>query len=234
MVGGEIFSATQGPEDLQNRSQPRQRPSFAIGLIAARQPVSDAGERLMEEGKSWLEAVQAARPATQRGGIRDTIRVLERRCRLFPGAMRRKTPPQCLTARQQTVVRVREGKQRKKGEGLSAARAATAAYADPVVMRIVCLLAAASVADDRITFTSGASSQNDSGAVRGPIRFELVWRDAKWDKQNRRIIGALLSGIDLPRSEPEAELLPPEEKISTGREYSFSATTCFRGVNSQN
>jgi len=30
-------------------------------------------------------------------------------------------------------------------------------------------------------------------------------------------------GIDLPRSAPEAELLPPEEKNPTGREYSFSA-----------
>ena len=188
-MGEEIFSETQGPEDLQHRSQPRQRPSFAIGLIAARQPVSDAGERLAEEGKSWLGAVQAARPTTQRGGIRDTIRVLERRCRLFPGAMLRKTPPQCLTARQQTVVRVRKGKQRKKGEGLPATRAATAAYPDPVVMRIVRLLAAASEADDRITFTSRASSQDDFGAARGPIRFELVWRDAKWDKQNRRSSG---------------------------------------------
>jgi hypothetical protein len=88
--------------------------------------------------------------------------------------MLRKTPPQSLTARQQTVVRVRKRKQRKKGEGLSATRAATAAYPNPVVMRIVRLLAAATVADDRIAFTSGTSSQNDFSAARGPIRFELV------------------------------------------------------------
>jgi len=46
-------------------------------------------------------------------------------------------------------------------------------------------LAAASVADDRIVFASGASPQNDLGATRGPIRFELVRRRGKWDKQNR-------------------------------------------------
>jgi hypothetical protein len=56
----------------------------------------------------------------------------------------------------------------------SATGAATAAYPNPVVMRIVRLLAAATVADDRIAFTSGTSSQNDFPAARGPIRFELV------------------------------------------------------------
>ena len=208
---------------MQHRSQPRQRPSFAIALIAARQPVSDAGERLAKEGKSWLGAVHAARPATQRGGIRQTIRVLERRYRLFPGAMLRKTPTQCLTTRQQTVVRVRKRKQREESEGLPATRAATAADVNPVVMRIVRLLAAASVADDRITFTSRASSQNDFVAARGPIRFELVWRDAKWDKQNRRSSGLCYPALtcqDLSRkrSSSLSEGRPP-----TGREYSFSA-----------
>jgi hypothetical protein len=47
------------------------------------------------------------------------------------------------------------------------------------------LLAAASVADDRIVFASGAPPQNNLGATRGPIRFELVRRCGKWDKQNR-------------------------------------------------
>src|SRR6267143_62138 len=52
-------------------------------------------------------------------------------------------------------------------------------------MLIVRLLAAASVTDDRIVFASGTSPQNDPGATRGPIRFELVRRRGKWDKQNR-------------------------------------------------
>jgi hypothetical protein len=57
MVGEEIFSEPQGPEELQNRGQPRQRPSLMMGRIAIRQPVSDAGECLTEKGKSRLGAI---------------------------------------------------------------------------------------------------------------------------------------------------------------------------------
>ena len=48
MVGGEIFSEPQGPENLQSRNQPRQRSSLVIGRITKRQPLSHAGERLAE------------------------------------------------------------------------------------------------------------------------------------------------------------------------------------------
>ena len=124
-------------------------------------------------------------PAAECGGIGHAIRIFERRRRLFPGGVLLKAPPQCLTARQQTVVRVRERKQREKSEGLPATGAATATDANPVVMLIVGLLAAASVADDRIAFTNGASPQNDLVTVSGPVVFDLVRRDGKWDKQNR-------------------------------------------------
>jgi hypothetical protein len=53
------------------------------------------------------------------------------------------------------------------------------------VMLIVGLLAAASLADDRIAFTKGAAPQDDLVAASGPIVFDLVQRDGKWDKQNR-------------------------------------------------
>jgi len=75
------------------------------------------------------------------------------------------------------------------------------------------LLAAASVANDRINFTCRTSSQNNLGAARGPIRFELVRRCGKWDKKNRSSLELCPTGVDLPRSEPETELLPPETKI---------------------
>jgi len=52
MVGEEIFSAAQGPENLQNPSQPSQRPSFGIGWVAARQPVRDTGEPLKRRRKA--------------------------------------------------------------------------------------------------------------------------------------------------------------------------------------
>jgi hypothetical protein len=57
MVGGRNFSEPQGPENLQNRSQPRPRLSLRIGRITGCQPLSHAGERLAEKGKSRLGAV---------------------------------------------------------------------------------------------------------------------------------------------------------------------------------
>jgi hypothetical protein len=105
---GENFSETQGPENLQNRSQPRQRPSFAIGPIAVRQPVSHAGKRLAEKGKCWLGAVHTVGPAAKCGRIGHAVRVSERRHGLFPGAVLHKSPPQPLTTSQQAVLRVRE------------------------------------------------------------------------------------------------------------------------------
>ncbi len=185
MVVGEIFSETQGPENLQNRSQLRQKPRLVIGWITARQPVSYGGERLMEKGKCRLGAVQAVGPAAKCGGIRHAVRVFERRRCFFPGAVLHKAPPQGLTACQQTVVRVGERKQREKGEGFLATGTATAPDPDPIVVFIVRLFAAVSMADDRIALANRASPQDDFGAARGPIRFELVRRDAKWDKQNR-------------------------------------------------
>jgi hypothetical protein len=78
--------------------------------------------------------------------------------------------------------------------------------------RIVCLLATASVADDRIVFTSGTSPQKD----RGPIRFELVRRCGKWDKQNRTSL-ELCPGLTCQDLSPKAELLPPEAKTQLKR-----------------
>ena len=114
-------------------------------------------------------------------------------------------------------MRVRERKQGQEGEGLPAIGAATAPDPDPVVILIVGLLAAASVADDRIAFTNRASPQDDLIAVSGPVGFELVRRSGKWDKKNRRSWG-LYPGADPPRSEPEAEPLLPKRKIPTGEE----------------
>ena len=46
----------------------------------------------------------------------------------------------------------------------------------------------------------------DLGTARVPIRFDLVRRARKWDKKDRSS-SELCHGVDLPRSEPEAELL---------------------------
>ena len=76
---------------------------------------------------------------------------------------------------------------------------------NPIMMLIVRLLAAPSVADDRLLLTYRASPR-DLVAVLLPISFKLVRRREKWDKENRSRWGSA-TDVDLPRSEPEAELL---------------------------
>ena len=87
MVGEEIFSEPQGPKNLQNRSQPKQRLTPLIDRITGYQPVSDADERLAEKRKSRLGAVHSVGPAAKRGGIGHPIRIFERRRGLFPRTM---------------------------------------------------------------------------------------------------------------------------------------------------
>jgi len=136
-----ILSEPEGPEDLQNRSQPRQGPGLGISLAAPRQPRSEAGERSAKKGASRLGRVQAARPAAERAGVGHAIWVFERGHRLFPGAVLHEASPQRLTSSQQAVMGVRERKQREEGEGRPATVAATAPDFDPVVILIVRLLA---------------------------------------------------------------------------------------------
>ena len=146
--------------------------------------MSHVGERLAEKRKSRLGVVLSAGPAAKRGSIGQAVGIFERRRRLLPGTMLHQAPPQCLTARQQTVMGVRERKQWEESEGLPATTAATAPNPNPVVVCIVRLLAAASLADDRLPLTNRASPQ-DFVAVLLPLRFKLVRRRRKWDKENR-------------------------------------------------
>lgn len=76
---------------------------------------------------------------------------------------------------------------------------------NPIMILIVRLLAATPVADDRLPLTYRASPQ-DLVAVLLPLSFKLVRRRGKWDKENRSRWGSA-TDVDLPRSEPEAELL---------------------------
>jgi hypothetical protein len=124
-------------------------------------------------------------------------------------------------------VSVRERKRRQKGEGFPATAALTATDWDPVVVRIVRLLAASSVTGDRIALTNGTSSQDDVGAVFGPIRIELVRWSRKWDKKNRGSAG-LCSGVDLPKIGAGSGAPPPEEKFQL-EENNASRLQPFRG-----
>jgi hypothetical protein len=189
MVGPEnFFSQAQWPKNLQNRSQPTDKACFVIAPIAMPSPVSNASKRLAEKGQHKLRAVHAVRPTTECGRIGYAIRILKHRRRFFPGAVFYKSAPQRITTRQQAVMRIREREQWQESEGLSTHRAATAMDRNPIMMLIVRLLAAASVADDRLPFTCRASPQ-DLVAVSGPISFKLVRRRRKWDKKNRSSLG---------------------------------------------
>src|SRR5258708_15762494 len=81
-------------------------------------------------------------------------------------------------------------------------------------MFIMRLLATASVADDRITFTNGTSPQNNLGATHGPICFELVRRCGKGDKQNRTSLflcpGLTFQDLSLKRT---SFLLKPKSNV---------------------
>ena len=155
--GQDFFSETQWPKSFEDRSQPGQRRRHLImRLITGCQPVSHTSNSLAEKGKGWLGLVQAARPAAKSGGIGQAIRVFELRQCLFPATVLHQAPQQCLAARQQAVMGVRERKHWEKCEGRSALDAAAPTNPDPVVIFVMRLLAAASVTDDRIAFTNGA------------------------------------------------------------------------------
>ena len=160
--------------------------------------MGQAGERLAPKGSRRLEAVQAARPAAEGGGIGHPIGVLQRGRRLFPRAVLRKVSLERLSASQQAVMGVGEREQGKQGEGLPATLAKAASDPNPVVMFIVYLLATATVTDDGIAFANRASPQDHLFAVSSPVAFQLVRRSGKWDKKNRSSSG-LCSGIDLAK-----------------------------------
>ena len=164
-----FFSKTHGPEYLQNRSYPGQWSNFVRILTATIQPMSYTADGLTEERESRLRGVQAARPSPHRGSIRQPIGVLQRgQCHL-PGAVLHKAPQQRLTTRHQAVMRVRKREQRKEGEGRPAINTASAMDPNPVVMLVVGLLAAASMADNRISFTDRTPAYDVLVAVFRPV-----------------------------------------------------------------
>jgi hypothetical protein len=76
-------------------------------------------------------------------------------------------------------MRVRQRKERKEGEGLTATKTVTATYPNPVVMFIMRLLTAAAVTNNGITHTNRAVAQDDLVTVSGPITFKLAGRRRK-------------------------------------------------------
>jgi hypothetical protein len=184
-----FFSKAHGPEVLQNRSYPGQWSNFARILTATIHPMSYTSDGLTEEGERQLRRVQVARPSPHRGSIRQPIRVLQRGHCPLPRAVLYKTPQQRLATRQQAVMRVRKREQRKKSEGRPAIGAASAMDPNPVVMLVVCLLAAAPMTDNRISSTDWTPAYDVLVAVFRPVGIKPVWRDGNWDKEDRSLKG---------------------------------------------
>ena len=193
MVGAKNSSEAQGPgpELMQNRGQVEsgRLPCVVTGNLPARQSLAQRRQGAAQGWHGRRCTLQAAKPAAKRGGIGHAMGIFHCGRSRFPAAAFHQTPVQGLHASRQTVVRVRGGEGRKQSEGFPAVVAQTAAYPNPVMLFIVSLLAAPTVAADRVVFTNRASSYDDFGASRGPIGYQVVFPGGKWDNENRMTIG---------------------------------------------
>src|SRR5690348_17249450 len=85
---------------------------------------------------------------------------------------------------------VRKRKQWKKRESHPAVGAAATPDPDPVVILVVCLLAAMAVPDNRIALTDRTLAYDDLVAALGPARRKLLRPGRHWDKEDRYLKGA--------------------------------------------
>ena len=125
--------------------------------------------------------------------------------------------PQRLAAGEETVVAIRRRKGRQEGEGLPAAVAKATANPDPIVLFIMCLFAAAAMADDRVLTTNRAAAQDEFRARLGPIGCEVVRRGRKWIN---RIVTDDEGSAERPsaRMETRGTAFASPIRISTGKE----------------
>ena len=108
MVGERIFLYAHRPENFESRNDPGQWCCSLSARLTTLQPVSHASHSVRQKRKCRLRIVQTLRPAANRGGIRYAIRILELRHCSFPRTMFHKASKQCLAARHQAVMSVRE------------------------------------------------------------------------------------------------------------------------------
>jgi hypothetical protein len=116
--------------------------------------------------------------------VRNAIRIFHRWGGAFPRVVLHKTSPQRLTARDQTVMGIRQGESGKKTESMFAEFAEPAAVLDPVVTVVMRLLAPPAMTDDRIAQTEGTPAKDRFRTSR-PVEARLAMIRRKWDKGNR-------------------------------------------------
>lgn len=184
-------------------------------LLAAGQPLFYGFNRASQKRKR-RRRIQAAAPAAEGRRIRNTIRIFHRWGGAFPRIVLHKTSSQCLTARDQTVMGIRQGKSGKETESMLAEFAEPAAVLDPVVTVVMRLLAPPAMTDDRITQTQGTPAK-DRFRNRRPVESQLAMIRRKWDKGNRTA-WRLSSGAD------------PCQECASEREPSPSCSLSYRSI----
>ena len=124
--------------------------------FAITEPSADRAHGAPQEGKRRLGDIQALKPATQRGRVRHAVRILNHRGSSFPRAAFYKVMPKRVGPCDKAVVSVRRREPRQKRERLFAEIAQAAPNADPIVLLVMSLLAAAAMADDGFARTDWA------------------------------------------------------------------------------
>jgi hypothetical protein len=98
---------------------------------------------------------------------------------VFPRASLHKAPPQCLAARDQTVVGVWQGESRKETKYYTAQRTQATAVPDPIVTLIMGLLLSPAMADDRMEQAERTPAKNQS-CIGRPVESQLAMVGKKW------------------------------------------------------
>ena len=181
MVGGEVFLNPQGPEAAEKREDggPGQLQITVAQDLSAADPFIDRRERASQDGVERLRRIQLPKPAAERGRVRHAMGILHRRCRRFPGTVLDKVAPQRLTARDQAVMRVRERKPRQEGDRLAARLADASPDHNPVMIFIMSLFTAPTMANDRVQQTNWALADEPSYACLRPIGWQVALRCRK-------------------------------------------------------
>ncbi len=143
------------------------------------EPSTYGKHHLAQKRKRRLRRIQTPEPAAERGRVRQAIGILQRRCRRFPGTTLDKVAPQRLTAGDQAVMRVSGRKQRQEGNRLPATSADASPDLNPVMVFVMSLFAAATMANDRVQQTNRASANDLLCACLRPIGFQVALRCGK-------------------------------------------------------
>ena len=196
-------------------------------LLPASQPLL-YGFNSAAQKRKCRRGIQATAPAPEGRRIGNAIRIFEGWGGAFPRAVLHKTSPQRLTARDQTVVGIRQGESGKETHCMLADFAEPAAVLDPVVTVVMRLFAPPAMANDGIPQTQ-ATPGKDPFPTSRPIKARLAMVRRKWDNGDRTAWEALsLSRIFDGWCAEES--LPPSRLISAQEGYSAIFVLGYRGL----